>query len=78
MIYFLYGEYAVRACGLPEIGCAAKAPGPEYRFMDLAEASFSFHGNKTFYWKNRYGEVPGGYQYTDEERLILKLKAVPL
>ena len=44
----------------------------------MAEAIFTFEDGKTVYMKNRVDAIPNGYQYSEEERLVIVLKAVPL
>lgn len=80
MIYFLYGEMA-RSRGYPEIGAISKnAKFANIRFTEKAMADFifTFEGGKTVYMKNRHDAPPNGRQYSEEERLVIVLKAVPL
>lgn len=44
----------------------------------MAETIFTFEDGKTVYMKNRHDAIPNGYQFTEEERLVIVLKAVPL
>lgn len=67
--------------GYPEI-CYINS-FPKYaslRFGEKAKADsiFTFENGKTVYLKNRYVDPQDGYQFTEEEQLIIKLKAVPL
>jgi len=78
VIYFLYGEMA-RSRGYPEIGFIVR----KYEDIRLTEKAmadfiFTFKDGKTIYMKNRYDAPPNGRQYTEEERLVIVLKASPL
>lgn len=80
MIYFLYGEPA-RSAGYPEIGSIIGNPKlSSIRFTEKAMADFifKFRDGKTVYIKNRHNAPPDGYQYTEEERLVIALRAVPI
>ena len=81
MIYLLYGEVARERMGYPEIASISKnAKFEDLRFTERAMADFifAFEGGKTVYLKNRHDAPPRGRQFTEEERLIIVLKAVPL
>ncbi len=77
MIYLILHERAAEKAGIPihlafNYTSASRIP---FGLMQVAEYAFSFDGDKTVYIKDRYADE---YQYTSEERLILKLKAVQL
>ena len=48
-------------------------PFMSIRHITSADCIFEFQGGKTVYFKDRYAE---NYQYSEDERLIIKLKAV--
>jgi hypothetical protein len=81
MIYFVFSGTVRIYSNFPEIGFISK----HTKFADLpfkekavAEKIFTFEGGKTVYMKNRHDALPNGYQYSEEERLVIVLKAVPL
>lgn len=79
MIYLLYSETVQKTKGLPEIGCSMRSiDGIRFDLKGFADQIFHFDNHKTIYWKNREEPPPYGYQYSDEERLIIRLKAVTL
>jgi hypothetical protein len=58
--------------GFPEIISTHGAPR-SISHITASDFIFSFQEGKTIYYKDRYAT---DYQYTEEERLILMLKAV--
>lgn len=81
MIYLTYSETVQEHAGFPEIGSIGKnTKFADIRFKEkaMAECIFTFEDGKTVYMKNRHSDLPRGYQFSEEERLIIKLKAVPL
>ncbi len=82
MIYFLYGESARAYAGYPEVGSIinknVKFEDLKFREKAMADFIFTFEGGKTVYMKNRHDAPPNGRQYSEEERLVIVLKAVPL
>lgn len=81
MIYFVYSDVVQKHAGFPEIGSISKkSKFADLRFKEkaMAESIFTFENGKTVYMKNRHGNTTNGYQYTEEERLLIILKAIPL
>lgn len=81
MIYFVYSDVVQEHAGFPEIGSISKkSKFADLRFKEkaMAESIFTFEDGKTVYMKNRHDALPNGYQFTEEERLVIVLKAVPL
>lgn len=81
MIYLTYSKTVREHAGFPEIGSIGKKTKfADLRFKEraMAESIFTFEDGKTIYMKNRYDSNPKGYQFTEEERLVIVLKAVPL
>lgn len=78
MIYLLYNETIRERLGMPEIGSLCGTKYDERKFIEkaLADFIFTFKDGRTVYMKNRHGAE--GQQYTEEEMLLIKLKAVPL
>jgi hypothetical protein len=58
--------------GFPEIISTHRAT-KSISHITASDSIFSFQEGKTIYYKDRYAT---DYQYTEEERLILMLKAV--
>jgi hypothetical protein len=82
VIYFIYSDQVRKHHNVPEIGSVnvnfkLSNVGFEQKAA-LAESIFTFNGGKTVYMKNRHDIIPNGYQFTEEERLVIVLKAVPL
>ncbi len=80
MIYYVYSTWVQKNLGLPEIGFTNGVVMQNRLFKENASADtiFTFKDNKTVYLKNRFDPIPNGYQFSEEERLIIALKAVPL
>lgn len=67
--------------GYPEFGCLdnfSKYATLRFKEKASAESIFTFENGKTVYLKNRFINPQDGYQFTEEEQLVIKLKAVPL
>lgn len=81
MISLQYSEFVQKSLKYPKFGVINKnSKFEDLRFKEksLADFIFEFEGNKTVYMKNGYTSPPQGYQFTDEEKLVIVLSAVPL
>ena len=78
MNYFEFSQETVDAGHFPSTICC-KAGKVTYfmKVMTLAERVYSIKGNTITEYKNR-NEQPGTKFISDEDKLILKLKAVPI
>lgn len=79
MIYIIYPEIVQRTFGKPELGVFHTDVNKiGYKDIHCADSIFELKDGKTKYYKNRHAAPPAGYQYTEEEKIMIALKAVPL
>jgi hypothetical protein len=80
MIFFIFGKTAQGRLAIPAVGFTVKKDTGYERFItrDAADYIFTFEAGKTVYLKNRHGALSGGYQYTEDEQIIIRLKAAPI
>lgn len=81
MIFFLYSNWVRERKGFPEVNAVSgKTEFDNLGFQEkaMAETIFTFKNGKTIYLKNRFINPANGYQYSEEEMVVLKLKAVLL
>lgn len=79
MIFLRYSNAVRETWVLPELASTTKGLDRlSFKVKAIADEIFMFEDHKTVYIKNRLVQTPYGYQYTDEERLMIILKAVPL
>ena len=70
MIYLTFSEWARNRINVPSIAsCVRDYPRNLIMYADTA---FFFSGNNTIYCKDRPGNR---YQYTEEEKIMIVLKA---
>lgn len=80
MIYVIFPEIVQQIYRKPELA-VFHIELHKIGFKDKANADsiFELKNGKTIYYKHRYQDPRGpGYQYTEDEQLMLRLKAVPL
>ncbi len=76
MIYLIVNEGAAERAGIPQYLVFNYNAGAYERIPRtlrlVADQIFSFEHGRTFYYKNRFGD---DYQFKEDEKIVLKLKA---
>lgn len=80
MIYFEYQQMLVDSGDVPSTLCVIENPTPDARgfgYLMLADRVYEIIGNDVRDIKNRNG-LRSNYVITEEDAVILRLKAVPV
>lgn len=75
MIYLKYSK-SFQKQGHPEYRSCKTLDDVPKRDMHAADYIFMFENGNTVYYKIRYDSIPNGYQYSDEEKVVLALRSV--
>lgn len=83
MIYLEFSDIIVERGFVPSKVCMADVPlykdgkcGIDYKIIMMADKVYEVQGNSIVYFKDRFGNIDVKDYISDEDRIMLRLKAV--